>query len=61
MEAKLYDIRVAWNELAARYMHLLKYEGLLHIHKLALNPNFNNIREEFSLTKYFGMEVQCVF
>ena len=61
METKLYDIRVAGNELAARCMHLLKSEGLLHIHNLALNPNFNNLREEFSLTKYCGMEVQCVF
>jgi len=42
-------------------MHLLKSEGLLHIHNLALNPNFNNLREEFSLTKYYGMEEQCVF
>ena len=41
-------------------MHLLKSEGSLHIHNLALNPNFNNLLEEFSLTKYFGMEVQCV-
>jgi len=59
-ETKLYDIRVAANELAARCMHLLKSESLLHIHKLALNPNLNNLREEFSLTKYFGIEVQCV-
>lgn len=59
-ETKLYHIRVAGNKLAARYMHLLKSEGLLHIHNLALKPNFNNLHEEFSLTKYFRMEVQCV-
>lgn len=59
-ETKLYDIRVAGNELAARCMHLLKSEGLLHIHNHTLNPNFNNLREELSLTKYFGMEVQRV-
>jgi len=40
METKLYDITMAGNELAARCMHLLKSEGLLHIHNLALNLNF---------------------